>query len=183
MPRLIDHGLTDGNKKAKGKSEEPGPKPEGKKGRPTKYTEAVADEICRRLAQNESLREICKSPHLPPESTVRGWTIDQDHPFSARYVRAREIAFYSMEEEILEIADDATNDFIQRQAEEGAEPKVVVDHDHISRSRLRIEARKWLLSKRMPKVFGDKVELSGNTDAPLIPAINVTINRSQSGAS
>jgi hypothetical protein len=55
-----------------------------------------------------------------------------------------------MADELLEIADDATNDFVERQNKDGHTSKVF-DAEHVQRSRLRVEARKWLLSKALPK--------------------------------
>ena len=61
-----------------------------KRGRPSKYTEAVAGEICTRLTGGETLREICRSSdHFPPESSVREWVVDDREGFAARYARAR----------------------------------------------------------------------------------------------
>jgi hypothetical protein len=80
--------------------------------------------------------------------------------------RAREIGYFILADEIMEIADDATNDYTTRAKEEGAE--VVVNHDHISRSKLRVDTRKWMLSKMLPKVYGDKVAVGGDADAPPI---------------
>jgi hypothetical protein len=76
-------------------------------------------------------------------------------------VRARESGYHKMADELLEIADDASNDFMERKGKDG-EAVMVVDHDHIARSRLRVDTRKWLLSKALPKVYGDKLELAGS---------------------
>jgi len=70
------------------------------KGRPTKYTQALADEICRRLADGETLLAICKDAHMPAESVVRGWASDTAREFSARYTRAREVGYQRMADEI-----------------------------------------------------------------------------------
>ncbi len=50
-----------------------------KAGRPTLYTVALAVEICKRLAERESLRKICKDPSMPANSTVMGWLSDGKH--------------------------------------------------------------------------------------------------------
>ena len=52
------------------------------------------------------------------------------------------------EDEQLEIADNSTNDWVARENGE----KAGTDHDHIQRSRLRVEARKWIMSKRLPRL-------------------------------
>ena len=87
-------------------------------GRPTQYTETIAAEICQRLSEGESLRRICRDEHIPAESTVRGWAIDPNHPISAHYTRAREIAYHSMADELLEIADDGSNDWMEREGKD-----------------------------------------------------------------
>jgi hypothetical protein len=72
--------------------------------------------------------------------------------FFAQYTQAREIGYMAMADEALEIADDGRNDTYK--TEEGQE---ATNHDVIARSRLRVDTRKWLLSKALPKVFGDKI--------------------------
>jgi len=61
-------------------------------GRPTKYTTDIADDICTRLADGESLRSICRLDHIPVEiSTVRDWVAKDVEGFSAQYAHAREL--------------------------------------------------------------------------------------------
>lgn len=137
-------------------------------GRPSTFTVEIADEICGRLAEGESLRAICRDSHLPSEGTVRGWVVDDREGFSAQYARARDIGLEHMADEILEISDETSRDTIS--TERGDMP----DHEWIARSRLRVDARKWLLSKRLPKTYGDKVqtEHSGPDGGPIT---NLTI--------
>lgn len=73
------------------------------------------------------------------------------------YTRAREQRSDNIFEEIMDIADDGRNDTYTN--EDGVE---VVNHDHIQRSRLRIEARKWMLGKMQPKKYGDKVDVTSD---------------------
>lgn len=126
-------------------------------GRPSEYTQELAGEICRMLAEGMSLREVCRHEGMPHESTVRLWAVDDREGFSTQYRRAREIGYHSMADELLEISDDASNDWMERQNEtaEGYE----LNGEHLQRSRLRVDTRKWLLSKALPKVYGDKLEL------------------------
>jgi hypothetical protein len=120
--------------------------PRGQPGRPTAYTAELGDAICALLAEGETLNAICKREDVPvAESTVRGWALNAKHPFSANYARAREIGYHKLADETLDIAD----------AEE-TEP------GQVARDRLRVDTRKWLLSKALPKVYGDKLELSGS---------------------
>ena len=88
-----------------------------KRGRPTRYSQKLALVICQRLSDGESLNAICKSPDVPVERTLRSW--DPQRPFSSNYARAREVGYLKMADELLEIVDDSTNDFVDRQAKSG----------------------------------------------------------------
>lgn len=120
------------------------------------------------LASGMTLRAICRRQSMPHERTVRGWALDLEHPFFPQYDRARLIGYHSMSDEIIDITDDSTNDYVERQNKDGSS-YTVVDHDHIARSRLRVDTRKWLLSKALPKVFGDKLvnEHTGKDGGPI----------------
>ena len=56
-----------------------------------------------------------------------------------------------------DIADNGENDYMKRSGKD-QEPGYVVNGEAIQRSRLRVDARKWLLSKLAPKKYGDKIE-------------------------
>ena len=59
-----------------------------KRGRPSKYTKAVADEICLRLAKGETLRSICRDEHMPHEATVRQWAVQDYEGFYTHDARS-----------------------------------------------------------------------------------------------
>jgi hypothetical protein len=138
-------------------------------GRPTLYTEEIGQKICARLAEGESLRSVCNSEDMPHESTVRSWALDPEHPISTQYIRAREVGYLKMADELVEISDDGSNDWIERNYGDDKPPGWQVNGEHVTRSRLRVDTRKWLLSKALPKVFGDKItaEHTGPDGAPL----------------
>lgn len=114
------------------------------------------------MAHGETLRKVCASEGMPAASTVVGWAQADVDGFAEQYARAREQLCAHWAEEIVEIADDGSNDTIKDQ--HGNER---ADSEWITRSRLRVDTRKWLLSKLLPKQYGDKVELSGSKDAPV----------------
>jgi hypothetical protein len=122
---------------------------------PVRYTAELALTICERMAHGESLRAICKSEGMPPESTVRTWAIDDREGFAAQYARAREAQMDALAEELIDIADDVGK----------------TDED-VQRSRLRVDTRKWLMSKIAPKRYGDKItnEITGKDGEPLVRA-------------
>ena len=129
--------------------------------RPSKLTQALADKICDRIAEGESLRTICEGKSMPTARTVHRW-LEKHSEFRQRYAHAREMQADHFADEILEIADDNSRDTYT--TKDGRE---VVDHDHIQRSRLRVETRKWLMSKVAPKKYGDKLELTGKDSGPI----------------
>lgn len=126
-------------------------------GRPSDYTQEIADEICTRLANGESLRAICNSDRddfMPAMGTVLRW-VGEKPEFRDQYARAREIQAESHADEIVTIAD----------GDKFAEPDAV----GVARDRLRVDARKWVASKLLPKKYGDKVvnEHSGPDGKPI----------------
>jgi hypothetical protein len=129
-------------------------------GRPTDYNDAIATVICDRIAEGESLRKICLDDGIPDKATVFRWLAAHE-AFRDQYAHAREAQADKMAEEILDIADDGRNDTYTDD-----EGEVRTDHDVIARSRLRVDARKWLVSKMAPKKYGDKVAIGGSDDMP-----------------
>lgn len=125
-------------------------------GRPSLYTPEVAEEICSRLATGESLKTICNDSHLPSKVCVLNWVSDPKHPITDLYVRARELGYLKIADELIDIADDSTNDYMDRVGPDG-EVTRVADPETMARSRLRLDTRKWILSKMLPKIYGDKV--------------------------
>lgn len=92
---------------------------------------------------------------MPSKTSVFRWLNDQPS-FRDQYARAREAQAEHWADEILEIADDGSNDWMERRLKDGA-TETVIDHEHVTRSRLRVDSRKWLMSKLAPKKYGDKV--------------------------
>lgn len=124
-------------------------------GRPSDFTPEVAGAICELLSEGSSLRSICDADDMPSMSTVFRWLAASEE-FREQYARARELQADTLFDEILEIADDARNDWMERRGEEDA--GWVANGEHIQRSRLRLDARKWMAGKLRPKKYGDKVD-------------------------
>ena len=110
----------------------------------------IVPKVLELLQKGMSLREACKGEGMPAPSTFNLWC-NEDSKLAEQYARAREIRAELIFEEVLEIADDAANDYIE--TDEGAIP----NRTAIDRARLKIDARKWVLGKMNPKKFGDKV--------------------------
>jgi len=155
-----------------------------KTGRPTKYSPRVAEQICALLMEGYSLRAICKQEEMPCLAIVCRW-LAQKKDFVEQYARAREVQAEIMADEILDIADDATNDYIERESAKG-NVTILVDHDHIARSKLRVDARKWVAEKLLPKKYGQRkaLEFSDPNGEPLGPPVfNINFVKSKRLAS
>lgn len=127
-------------------------------GRPSSFTQDIADEICERLAGKDSLRTICLDENMPHKATVFRW-LAVNELFRDQYARAREQQADSMFDEILDIADDASNDYMEKIDADGGNLGWKENGEAIARSRLRIDARKWMAGKLRPKVYGDKLDI------------------------
>lgn len=134
-----------------------------KLGRPSIYTEELAHEIVNRLVGPpfRSLRSVCEDPDMPDVTTILRWAVEDDeskvwYGFSKHYARARRMQAHLWAEETIEIADNQSKDW--RVDQNG---NLVVEGEHVQRSRLRVDTRKWVLSKVLPKVYGEKVQVTG----------------------
>ena len=127
------------------------------RGRPSKYTPEIAEEICERLAKGESLRSICMDERFPSDVAVRQWHLEDVNGFSAQYAKARDAGLEAMAEQLTDIADNGANDWMERNDPDN--PGYALNGEHIARSRLRVDTRKWYLSKLAPKRYGDKLSV------------------------
>lgn len=133
-------------------------------GRPSDFTQELADRICAELADGKSLRTVCAPEEMPDKSTVFRW-LRRHESFCDQYTRAKAESADALTDEMLDIADDATNDWMERFEDE--KPGWIANGEHIQRSRLRIETRKWIAAKLKPKKYGDRVTHSGDKDEPI----------------
>lgn len=118
-----------------------------------------AERVCTLLAEGYTLRQVAKEIGCTAPA-ITTWAREDDE-FATRYARAMELRCERMAEEILEISDDGSNDWMEREGE------AVADHEHIQRSKLRVDSRKWLLAKMMPKKYGDRLTMAGDPENPV----------------
>jgi hypothetical protein len=132
-------------------------------GRPTIYTDALAEEICREIAEGHSLISLCrKHDHFPSHGTVFRWLTEKPD-FRDKYTLARDMQADVLFDECLPIADDASNDFSH-----DSDGNIIIDHDAVNRAKLKIDTRKWMAGKMRPKKYGDKFAVGGAEDLPPI---------------
>jgi hypothetical protein len=132
--------------------------------RPSDYSDEIAGTICERIADGESLRSICSQEGFPHKATVFRW-LASNEAFRDQYAHAREAQAERWSDELLDIADDGTNDYVKRAGERGVQ--IVADSEHIARSRLRVDTRNWLLSKMLPKKYGERLVHAGDPEHPV----------------
>lgn len=116
-------------------------------GRPSDFTDEIADLICDMIAEGSSLRTICLDDDMPNRSTVLRW-LAGNNEFAAKYAHAREAQGDWMDEKILTVADACTV-------------------DTAAADRIKIDAYKWRASKLAPKRYGDKLGLTDGEGGPL----------------
>jgi hypothetical protein len=135
-------------------------------GRPSKYCEELANAICDGIKLGKGLRAICKEINIDV-GVVFDW-MRAHSEFNQQYVQAREVQAELMADELNEIADDGTNDWMEIQRKNGTTAVVCVQ-ENIQRSRLRVDTRKWIAARLLPKKYGDKVsaEVSGKDGGPI----------------
>lgn len=129
-----------------------------KTGRPSIYTQELADSICAELANGTSMRTVCKRDDMPSMDCVFRWLREKPE-FNEQYVKAKQESADALVEEMMDIADNGENDWMVRHGKDGEE-SWVVNGEHVQRSRLRLDTRKWIASKLKPKKYGDKLDMN-----------------------
>lgn len=133
--------------------------------RPSLFSQELADTICLRIAEGESLRKICKPADMPAASTVCLWAIK--HPeFAEQYARARDIQSDVFVDECTEIADKAAR-----------KPTA----EKVQAARLQIDARKWQAGKQKPKKYGDSMRHEGEVLFSIADKLKEARDRATSG--
>lgn len=115
-----------------------------------KYSPELADRILTELADGKTLRSICRGDGMPTHPAVLDWVRENVDDFGGRYAEARRRGYEVMAEQILDLSDET--------APENA---------CVAKARLQVDTRKWLLSKALPKVYGDRVALTGDAESPI----------------
>lgn len=135
--------------------------PKKGKGRPSLYSDELADLICQRIIDKRSLRAACQDDDIPGETAIYSW-LAKYPDFANKYARAKAIVAEAMAEEILAISDDGSNDYLV-----DVDGNQKINQEHVQRSRLRVDTRKWLLSKLLPKKYGDRLEVDNKGELGL----------------
>jgi hypothetical protein len=129
-----------------------------KRASPRQWTSALKMELCRRIAEGQTIYAIAGKNGFPSQSAIYA-ELRRDHEFMKDYEIAREWQLATWEDEIIELANDSSKDRL---------PDGRIDVDHIARMKLVVNTKQWVMSRRNPRKYGDRVsaEVSGpNGDA------------------
>ena len=124
------------------------------------FNQELADAVCEKLSEGLSLKRACEEVGAV-RPTILLW-VEKNKEFADKYAQARMRGYSLLADELIQIADDGSNDSY---TDDGG--NVRTNQDVVARSRLRVDTRKWMLSKMLPKIYGDKLELSGDAENPL----------------
>jgi hypothetical protein len=127
------------------------------------YTADIADQILDALMSGQPLHDICAEPDMPSAASVQNWLRENREGFKARYREAREFGCQVIGDQMLKIVDDRRNDWIVRRREDGSFESML-DPERVNRAEQRVKARRWLLSKMLPKQFGDRLDITARLD-------------------
>lgn len=131
---------------------------ESNAGRPAIYSDALAKELCLRIANGRSLSSVCRDKDMPSRSLVYDWLADEDKKeFMDRYREAdlQRADFHA--DEMIEIADSV-------------EP----DTAEVAKARLQIDTRKWQVARMNATKYGDKQQVDNvSSDGSMKPVFNI----------
>jgi hypothetical protein len=128
-----------------------------KRRRAVTRTPKLEQAVLERVAAGESLRKACRDPGMPDESAVRYWAVH--HPdFGERLKRARMVAAHAIVDMMTEeLAREA--DYVTEHSGSNGKRRVRVDAGEVQLRRLKIDTWKWVLSKMLPKLYGERLAL------------------------
>jgi len=121
-------------------------------GAPSKFTQELADEICRRLSLGETMTSVCNDSRMPEYGTMWRW-MKENEQFREESAHARELGTHALADQCIAIADDPILDPADK--------------------RIRIDTRIRLIGKWNQKKYGDKIELESNNNQNLTLSFNI----------
>jgi hypothetical protein len=130
-------------------------KGEHQMGRPSKLRKEIASAICEQIMGGDSVRKICAREGMPAMSTVFR-RLAEDGEFSEQYAHAREAQAEFFADEIIDIADETP---VTEQPDPDGGVTMRIDAAGVQRNKLRVDARKWVAAKLLPKKYGERTQV------------------------
>ena len=145
-----------------------------KRGRPSKYSRALADRVCELVVERLTMRQIAKKLGVSVSMLFR-YLEDHDY-FREQYARAKDVQIEQIVDEMLQIADDGSLDVEERVNRHG-ETYVAERPDIVQRSRLMIDTRKWLSGQLKSSKYGDKLDLKHSGEVKTTPSLTIITSK------
>lgn len=145
---------------------EPQKKEVTKMGRPSIYTDELANDICTRLGLGESLRKICLDEDMPSLRSVMGWLTTKPD-FLQQYTRAREIQAETQFDQLIDIVDQPP-ELSYVTDKNGELVEVKFDSSYVAWMKLRVDTRKWTAARMAPKRYGEHKQAEEKSDPTVI---------------
>jgi hypothetical protein len=133
-------------------------------------TPELIEIVLDRLASGESLRAICRDEGMPELTQVMRLRRN-DPEFAQQYTYAREMQAEVFGDELVEIVDDSRNDWIEKYGKDGEIKGYELNGEAVARSRLRFDQRRWWMSKVLPKIYGDKIDVNNSGTVEVIKRV------------
>jgi hypothetical protein len=127
------------------------------------YSETLAIEICGRISSGELLINVCADDHLPTVRRVTQW-LRENSDFAALYKESINDRLAIFEEQVIQIADDASKDW--RDVVRNGRSVRILDGDAIARAKLRVEVRLKHLRAYKPSIWGEQSTLNVKSSDP-----------------
>ena len=135
--------------------------------------EAILHSIFVKISNGSSARQAIIESEINNSTFFEWLQKDTSKQYAESYARACEIRAEKLTDEILQIADEANADIVGVDEKTG---KPIVNGEAINRSRLKVDARKWLAGKLAPKKYGDKIDVTSKGESIQAPSVvNVKI--------
>ena len=135
-------------------------------GRPSVYSDKLANDICIRIALGESLRRICMEDKMPAQSSVYEWLL-RHADFAEKYARARELQAETQFDELTDIVDQPP-ELSYVTDKNGELVEVKFDSSYVAWMRLRVDTRKWTAARMAPKKYGEYKQPEEKVDAMIV---------------
>lgn len=145
---------------------EPQTEVKAKTGRPSTYSDKVANDICIRIALGESLRRICMEDKMPAQSSVYEWLLRHSE-FAEKYTRARELQAETQFDELTDIVDQHP-DLAHVVGKDGELIEVKFDSSYVAWMKLRVDTRKWTAARMAPKKYAEYRQPEEKVDAMIV---------------
>lgn len=146
----------------------------------SKKTQSLINEVLDRVRHGETIRNICKDPHMPHYTTFWDW-VTKDNDLRQEYYKAKQDQADYFAEQILEIADESSTDIIESFDKNGRRIPIV-NYENIKRSELRVRARQWLMERVQRERYNEKLfvarqesELQQQQQGPVKATIEIVL--------